>query len=69
MLNSTASTLQGKYQAAGSGWKDSKYAELGGIISECINSLRGPIDGLANTQSTLSSLLAIISEYESQSIS
>ena len=64
-IKSAISNLKNSYAAAGSGWKDSKYKELGEIVEECISALAGPMAQLSDCYSTLEELLAIIEEYES----
>ena len=64
-LESASKSLQRSYQQAGSGgWKDKKYAELGGIVSECCNALTKPVSELQNCISKLSVLLQAIGDYE-----
>ena len=63
-LNKASENLQKKYAAAGSGWKDSKYAQLGGIISECRNALGQPIGQLNGCIGSLQTLGSAVGEYE-----
>ena len=43
-LESASRSLQRSYQQAGSGgWKDQKYAALGGIVEECCSSMKKDI--------------------------
>jgi len=63
-LTRTIQDLQSKYQAAGSGWKDAKYAELGSIVNECVQALSRPISDLGACQQTLRSVLQAIQDYE-----
>lgn len=66
---SKASTdLSRKYQSAGSSWKDSKYQQLGGIVSECTTALSKPIKQLEECVKKLTALQKAISEYEQTSI-
>lgn len=44
-LQEASRSLFSSYQQAGSGgWKDQKYAALGGIVDECCSNLKNPID-------------------------
>ena len=64
-LTRTIQDLQTKNQAAGSsGWKDAKYAELGGIVSECVQALSRPISDLGACQQSLQQVLKAVQEYE-----
>lgn len=63
-LSKASQGLQQKYTAAGSGWKDSKYAQLGGIISECRSALGQPIEQLNGSIATLQELGSAVTEYE-----
>lgn len=64
-LSKAANNLQKSYQQAGSGgWKDSKYAALGGIVGECCSALTKPIGELQECMQKLQDLLRAIGEYE-----
>ena len=63
-LSKASQNLQQKYAAAGSGWKDSKYSQLGGIISECRSALGQPVEQLNDCIATLQDLMSHVSEYE-----
>ena len=64
-LGNSARVLNQKYQAAGAGgWADSKYRDLGTIVSECCNALNKPISDLNNCKSKLQDLLKAVREYE-----
>ena len=63
-LSKASQNLQQKYVAAGSGWKDSKYAQLGGIIAECRSALGQPVSQLNECVATLQQLMSRVSEYE-----
>ena len=68
-LQSASQGLRRSYQNAGSGgWKDQKYAALGGIVEECCSALNEPISELQECISSLQDLLAAVSEYESTSL-
>ena len=67
-LNNAAAKLQQRYLQAGDGWKDSKYAQLGGIVHECSSALRTPIQELVECLNKLKSLETALSEYESTSL-
>ena len=65
-LQGASSGLQRSYQQAGSGgWKDQKYAALGGIVEECCSALTKPISELEECIGKLEQLLAAVREYES----
>lgn len=63
-LQQASKGVESKYAQAGSGWKDSKYQQLGGIIGECVSALRAPISQLGECMNVLSQLAAAIGEYE-----
>ena len=63
-LEQASKGVESKYQQAGSGWRDSKYQQLGGIIGECVSALRAPIGQLSECINVLSQIAAAISEYE-----
>ncbi len=64
-LESASASLQRSYQQAGSGgWKDQKYAALGGIVEKCCSDLKSPIDDLQDCISNLNDLLQAVLEYE-----
>ena len=67
-LNRTASHLQRCYQDAGQSWKDSKYAQLGGIVHECSTALRHPINELVDCLNKLKNLETALLEYESTNL-
>ncbi len=68
-LESASKRLKKSYQQAGSsGWKDQKYAALGGIVEECCSALTKPINELQNCIGKLENLLAAVREYESTSL-
>jgi len=67
-LNDAASKLQQRYLQAGDGWKDSKYAQLGGIVHECSSALRKPIEELFECLNKLKNIEAALSEYEGTSL-
>jgi len=67
-LNSAAAKLQQRYLQAGDGWKDSKYAQLGGIVHECSSALRKPIEELVGCLSKLKDIEAALAEYEGTSL-
>ena len=64
-LQNATRKLKAQYDAAGSGWKDSKYKELGSIVSECTAAMKEPISQLGDCHTTLGQLDAILAEYES----
>jgi len=63
-LGKTSQNLQQKYTAAGSGWKDSKYTQLGSIIAECKSALGQPIEQLNGCIGSLQDLGTAVGEYE-----
>ena len=68
-LESASSGLQRSYQQAGSGgWKDQKYAALGGIVEECCSALTKPIADLQDCMKNLEELLSAVKEYEDTSL-
>lgn len=68
-LESASSGLKRSYQQAGSGgWKDQKYAALGGIVEECCSALTKPISELQECMGKLEELLAAVRDYESTSL-
>lgn len=68
-LEAASSSLQRSYQQAGSGgWKDQKYAALGGIVEECCRALTKPVNELQECMGKLQDLLAAVQEYESTSL-
>jgi len=67
-LNSAAVKLQQRYLQAGDGWKDSKYAQLGGIVHECSSALRFPIEELIECLNKLKDIETVLSDYESTNL-
>ncbi len=68
-LQSASNRLQRSYQQAGSGgWKDQKYAALGGIVEECCCALIRPIGELQDCMTKLQNLLTAVQEYESTNL-
>lgn len=64
-LEAASRSLQRSYQQAGSGgWKDQKYADLGGIVEECCSALTKPISDLQECMGKLNDLLQAVGEYE-----
>lgn len=64
-LDDAAKKLNNSYQQAGSeGWKDQKYAAVGGIVGGCTSALKKPIEELASCKAKLNELLKAVSEYE-----
>lgn len=64
-LESASKSLQRSYEQAGSGgWKDQKYAALGGIVGECCSALTKPVSELQDCMGRLNELLAAVDEYE-----
>ena len=68
-LESASNSLQRSYQQAGSGgWRDQKYAALGGIVEECCSALTKPIGELQECMRKLEDLLNAVNEYEATSL-
>ena len=67
-LSSAVSRLQQRYQQAGEKWKDTKYQQLGGIVQECSNALKKPIDELSACLGKLKELESVLLEYESTNL-
>lgn len=63
-VNKASQKLQQKYTSAGSGWKDSKYAQLGGVVTECRGALEEPVGQLQDCIATLQDLMSAVGEYE-----
>ena len=63
-LEQAGRSVKNKYEHAGSGWKDSKYSELGGIIGECVQTLQEPTGQLRDCMNILSEISAAIGQYE-----
>ena len=64
-LDAASKSLKKSYQQAGSGgWRDQKYAALGGIIEECCSALTKPISDLQECMGNLNDLLQAVGEYE-----
>lgn len=63
-LVSSIETLRGKYEAAGVGWQDAKYKELGTVINSATKAMSEPLRELSDCMSSLDDLMAIIAEYE-----
>lgn len=64
-LREASRKLQRSYQQAGSnGWRDQKYAQLGGIVEECCSALTGPIGELEECMRNLDALLKAVIAYE-----
>lgn len=68
-LEGASSSLKRSYEQAGSGgWRDQKYAALGGIVEECCGALTKPISELQECMVKLNELLKAVSEYEDVSL-
>lgn len=63
-LQKATKKLNQQYAAAGSGWKDSKYKELGSIVAECNAAMKDPVAQLGECYKTLSELDKILEAYE-----
>ena len=64
-LQKATRNLNQQYAAAGSGWKDGKYKELGNIVAECNAAMKDPVAQLGDCYKTLSELDKILEAYES----
>ena len=67
-LNRCATILQHQYLQAGERWKDSKYAQLGGIVHECSTALRKPIQDLVDCLDKLKEIETALLKYESANL-
>ncbi len=68
-LQDASRSLMSSYQQAGSGgWRDQKYAALGGIVEECCSDLKAPIADLQDCINNLNDLLQAVLEYEQTSL-
>ena len=67
-FNKASSSLSRKYQAAGTTWKDSKYQQLGGIVSECTKALDNPVKELEMCIQKLTALQKAIAAYEQTTV-
>ena len=63
-LQKASKNLNQQYNNAGTGWKDSKYKELGNIVAECNAAMKDPATQLGDCYKTLSDLDKILQEYE-----
>ena len=63
-FNKASADLTRKYQEAGSYWKDSKYQQLGGIVTDCTTALNKPVKELEDCVKKLVALKDAIDEYE-----
>ena len=64
-LETASSSLKKSYAQAGSGgWRDQKYAALGGIVEECCSALTKPVGELQECMSKLQDLLKAVRAYE-----
>lgn len=63
-LNSSARTLESKYDIAGNGWSDNQYRALGVIVHDCSKSLINPVSELESCIAKLRSILQAIDDYE-----
>ena len=64
-LQSASQKLNQQYAAAGAGWSDSKYRELGSIVSECNAAMKSPVSQLGDCYKSLGELDQYLAEYES----
>lgn len=55
--------LVNTYKAVGSEWNDSKYQELGAIISSAVKSLQAPLQDLEKSRAKLARLKDILNAY------
>ena len=68
-LQTAAARFQRAYQQAGSGgWRDQKYAALGGIVGDCCSALTKPVGELNECMRSLEELLKAVRAYESTSL-
>lgn len=64
----TNNDLKRRYQAAGTGWKDSKYKQLGDLVNECTTALTKPQKELQDCIAKLQELLKAIEAYEATKV-
>lgn len=68
-LEKASMNLLRDYRRAGSGgWRDQKYAALGGIVEDCGRALTKPIGELKVCMTKLEELLKAVIEYESTNL-
>lgn len=68
-LETASRALIKSYQQAGSaGWRDQKYAALGGIVEECCHAMTKPIGELQECLVKLQALLDAVVEYENTNL-
>lgn len=67
-FTNTSKSLGNKYQAAGTGWADSKYAQLGAVVKDCQTALNKPVKELEDCIKKLEALQKAITEYEQTSV-
>ena len=63
-LRNASKEMLRKYVAAGSGWSDAKYKEVGEIVNQCNEAMKAPISQLSSCYQTLQTLSRIIEIYE-----
>ena len=67
-LNSSAQKLNNRYREAWQHWRDKKYEQLGGIINDCSNALKSPVDELFDCLNKLKQIEKALLKYESVKI-
>lgn len=63
---SAAQALQNAYKAAGSEWNDSKYQQLGSVISQAVNAIKAPISELESAVQKIKKMESDLSNYLSK---
>lgn len=61
--NQAAQALQTAYRAAGSEWNDSKYQQLGGVISQAVSAIKAPIAELEAAVTKIKKMEADLRAY------
>ena len=68
MLSNTIKNMQDKYRNAGNDWSDSKYQQLGEIVSECGSSIKKTLSELSRCSVALDKIAQTVMEYENVNI-
>jgi len=69
MLSDSLREMQYKYRNVGNGWSDSKYQQLGDIVSECGSSIKRVLQELSRCCVALDKIALSVMEYGSINIS
>lgn len=63
-----AAYLDRQYLAAGNGWNDAKYRQLGNVVHGCTNALTRPLAELEECLGRLREFLKTIERYENENL-